>query len=279
VDQRIAVAAWNLGSGFTGLMFAKLKKLARPGQTIVECATAGMPKEHEFVRARLLGLLEANPRPVALIGICIGVAAPTLEAFRSAGVPVVLIDEESEGATTVTSDNVAGGRMAIEHLLANGRSAVAVVAGQLEANGGYSSRLRVEGARRALAARGKALPPERLVEVVTYSTRDGQNAMAQLLEHGREVDAVFCAAGDGCAVGLLSAARERKLKIPGQVAVLGYDDLPLGAISDPPLSTVRQPLDEIAAEAWRLATEETREILARPKRVLFEPRLVRRGSA
>jgi DNA-binding LacI/PurR family transcriptional regulator len=278
MDQRIAVAAWNLGSGFCGILFSKMKKLVKPGQSIIECPTV-MPREHEYAIGKLLGLLEADPRPTALIGICMPLAARTRDAFREAGVPVVLIDEETEGCSTVSSDNLGGGQAAAEHLLKLRRRSIAVVAGNADADGGYASRLRVEGVRRALAKQGLTLLPENQVEVPTYSTRDGQVAMAQLLDNGKRVDAVFCAAGDGCAVGMLSTARERKVKIPDQVAVLSYDDLPLGAISDPPLSTIRQPLERIVAEAWRLATEEAAEILARPKKVLLETKLVLRSSA
>lgn len=278
MDQRIAVAAWNVGSGFCGILCSKLKKRVKPGQAIVECSTV-MQKDHEYAIGRLLGLLEEAPRPAALIGLCIRLAPRTLAAYRAAGIPVILIDEETPGCTTVASDNVAGGYLAGKHLLELERRSIAVVAGNPGLDGGYSSRLRLEGLRQALSEGGLDLPPENVAEVPTYSTRDGQVAMAQLLDDGHEVDGVFCAAGDGCAVGLLSTARERRVKIPDQVAVLSYDDLPLGTISDPPLSTVRQPLDEITAEAWRLATEETAAILEEPKQVFFEPRLVLRQSA
>jgi LacI family transcriptional regulator len=278
MDKRIAVAAWNLGSGFCGLLFSKIKKRVRTGQSIVECATV-MPHEHEYAIGRLLAPLEAGPKPAALVGLCLTLDARVLKAYRAAGVPVILIDEEGEGCTTVSSDNAAGGYTAVKHLLSLKRKSIAVVGGNPAADGGYSSRLRVEGARRAMAEQGMALLPENVVEVPTFSTRDGQVAMAQLLDNGKQVDGIFCAAGDGCAVGLLSAARERRVKVPDQVAVMSYDDLPLGAISDPPLSTVRQPIDEIVAEAWRLATEESEALLSKPKQILYPPTLVLRSSA
>ncbi len=278
MDNSIAVAAWNLGSGFCGILFSKLKSRVRTGQSIVECATV-MPHEHEYAVGRLMGLLEREPRPTAFIGLCLKVEARVREAYRAAGVPIILIDEEQEGCSTVSSDNAAGGHLAVQRLLALKRRSIAVVCGSPDADGGYTSRLRLEGVKKALAASGLSLQPENVVEVPKFSTRDGQVAMAQLLDNGQRVDGIFCAAGDGCAVGLLSTARERRVKIPGQVAVVSYDDLPLGAISDPPLSTIRQPLDEIAAEAWRLATEAREELLAKPKRVLYPPTLVLRSSA
>ena len=114
--------------------------------------------------------------------------------------------------------------------------------------------------------------------MVDYSRKDGVTALGALLGRKRRYDAIFCAAGDVSATGILAAARERGLRIPEDLAVLGYDDHELARMSHPPLSTFRQPLDEIAARTWRLATEETAEILAKPKKVLLKPVLVRRDS-
>jgi DNA-binding LacI/PurR family transcriptional regulator len=115
--------------------------------------------------------------------------------------------------------------------------------------------------------------------VVQYTRKDGVAAMTRLLDARRSLDAVFCAAGDACATGMLAVARERGIKVPEQIAVMGYDDSPLASISDPPLTTVRQPLDQIAREAHRLATEAPAELLARPRTILLEPTLVKRASA
>jgi LacI family transcriptional regulator len=277
MDARIAVASVSLGSGFPGLMFASVRKQLRPGQTIVECATV-RPAETEFARTRLLGLLEGTPRPIAFIGICIRPDDETLAAYRAARMPVVLIDEEAPEASTVASDNLAGGYLAGQHLVAKGRRSIAVVSGRARVEGGYNAAQRVKGLEKALDEAGLSLARECLVEVVDYSRKDGVAAMEALLTSGRRIDAVFCAAGDACATGVLAAARERRVRIPEDVAVVGYDDNPLAGIADPPLTTVRQPIELIAREAHRLATEETAAIFARPKRVLFEPRLVTRSS-
>lgn len=74
-------------------------------------------------------------------------------------------------------------------------------------------------------------------------------------------------------------AKERGLKVPDDVAIVGFDDNAVAAISDPPLTTVRQPLQRLADEAFRLATAETAAILARPTRAIFPPELVVRASA
>jgi LacI family transcriptional regulator len=69
------------------------------------------------------------------------------------------------------------------------------------------------------------------------------------------------------------------VRIPEDIAIVGFDDNALAAIADPPLTTVRQPAERMADEAFRLATEETAEVLARPRRVILKPELVLRKSA
>lgn len=276
--MRIAVGAVNLYAGFTGVVYGKLKKQLRPNQEIVDVVTHHQ-HDSDFARQRLLSLLATEPRPVALIALCIKPGPGVIEAYRAAGAPVVIIDEQAEGASTVATDNVACGRIAGQRLLATGRRSIGVVSGRCGLDGGWSARLRQKGLRAALADAGVPFSDENLIEVVDYSHKDGNNALASFLDRRPAVDGIFCAAGDGAAAGILSAARARGVKIPDQIAVVSCDDLPIASISDPPLTTVRQPLEAIAREAHRLVTEEAAEILRRPKRVLLDPTLIARQSA
>lgn len=273
-ELRIAVATTNFGYAFQASTLKRIKEHVKAGQTVVQCATDGVA---ERAQTRLLKLLEQ--KPAALIGICIRPDPAVIQAYAAARVPVVLIDEETDGASTVTSDNFQAGRMAADYLLGKGRKRLAVVAGKMNVDGGYNALQRVNGARKALADRGMALPEGCLIEVSQYSHKNGADAIAQLLAERRNVDAIFCAAGDNCASGLLSAAGERGVKVPQALAVVGYDDLPLAAIATPPLTTIQQPLDQIAAAAFELATSGAAEILAKPKKIYFEPKLVVRESA
>ncbi len=278
MQAHIAVASVNLATGFGGTMFAHLKKSLRPGQAIVECSTIHQ-HETELSRGRLLALLTQDPKPIALVGVCFRPDPATVAAYRAAGVPVVLIDEEAEGASTVATDNLAGGRLAGEHLARAGRRSVAIVAGKLYAEATYVSQQRRRGAEKALAEHGVRVAPENVFEAPFYARKEGAAIMAQLLDAGRSIDAIFCAAGDVCAAGMLAVARERRVAVPGQLAIVGYDDNPQASICEPPLTTIRQPIEEMAHEALRLATARTAGILSRPERVLLPPTLVVRASA
>lgn len=278
MDVRIAVASPNLGAGFAAQLYSLVRKLLRPGQELAECAIP-VKADPAFVRGRLLQLLGGDPRPIALIGICLRPDAETLADFRAASAPVVLIDEEIEGASTVAFDSFTGGYLAGQHLARTGRRSIAVVSGRVDVNGGYNALHRVNGFAKAMAEHHLPFSMDEVIQVREYSRRDGVNAMSQLVAEARKLDALFSAAGDATATGVIAAAREQRIDVPGQLAVVGYDDSPLASISTPMLTTIRQRPEALAREAFRLATEETAAILARPAKVLLAPTLVVRESA
>ncbi len=277
MDVCVAVASPSLASGFAGLMYAQLKKSLRPGQAIAECATP--QNGPEVARSRMLALLESDPKPVAMIAICYRPDVATVEAYRAKGVPIVLIDEEAEGTSTVAYDSFAGGYLAGQYLARAGREAIAVVSGWMHVNGGYNAIQRVNGFAKAMAEAALPFRIEDVIEVRDYTHREGVTALSRICDEGRKVDAVFSAAGDATATGILAAARDRRIQVPEQLAVMGYDDNPMAAISDPPLTTIRQSVERLAAEALLLATAAAAEVLARPKRLLLAPTLVQRRSA
>jgi DNA-binding LacI/PurR family transcriptional regulator len=277
-EVRIAVASPTLGAGFAGLLYSHLKKLLKPGQSLVEVGIANR-YDPDWIRSRTLQLFEGDPPPVALIAICLRTDPVVLEALRAKGAPAILVDEEAEGASTVGFDSFAGGYLAGEHLAKLGRKHLAIVSGEMHINGGYNALQRVKGFQKALAERGLPFKIQDAIEVVEYSRKDGVTAMTRLLRERRKVDAIFSAAGDATASGLLATAREHGIQVPEELAILGYDDSPMASLTTPPLSTIRQSLERLAAEALRLATEARTECLARPKKVLFPPTLVLRGTA
>ncbi len=271
---RIVVASQSFGARFQTLVFGHMRRALEPGEVIEECQIV-RPREQDFLEERLRAVLRGPARPTALIAICLRPDRRTVADFRAEGVPVVLIDEEVEGASTVACDNRAGGYLAAKHLVRSGRRAIGVVAGPADH---FNAAERLAGVAKALEEHHLGLRPEAVFEAPTYVRKDGEAAMARVLRDGPKVDALFCAAGDTCALGALSVAREARVKVPEQLAIIGFDDIPLASISDPPLTTVRQPLDAMAREALRLA-RCGEEILARPQRTLLDPALVSRSSA
>jgi len=170
---------------------------------------------------------------------------PLPDILAEAGVPLVLCGRpfDDREVAFVDADNRGGAAVAIEHLVGTGRRRIATVTGPLDMIAGVD---RYAGYREALVAAGHEVRPE-LVAEGDFTEAGGQRAMEQLLARVPDLDAVFVAS-DPMAVGALRALRAAGRRVPEDVAVVGFDDSPLSRVTDPPLSTVRQPVDEMGRE-------------------------------
>ncbi|MFJ9107603.1 LacI family DNA-binding transcriptional regulator [Streptomyces sp. NPDC102283] len=165
-----------------------------------------------------------------------------------------------------------GARLAAEHLLGRGCRRIATISGPLDVPAGQA---RLTGFRDAMARHGHPYIP---IAEGRFTQESGEAAMERLLAEHPDVDGVF-AANDLMALGACHVLREHGRSIPGDVAVVGFDDSSAALACRPPLTTVRQPVEGMAAEMTRLLLDR----LARPDgpvtSVIFEPELVVRGSA
>jgi LacI family transcriptional regulator len=168
-----------------------------------------------------------------------------LDLVHSSGIPVVLIDEREYGSDfpTVRADNIAGARDAVRHLFDRGRRRIGVIHTRL-VDPVYGQRLR--GYQEALGARGCA--SDHVVEASGVFSADGEAATEALLSRVPDLDALVCVT-DQLAVGAMRAIRRRGLSIPGDVAVVGFDDSGLAEDADPPMTTIHLPLAEMGAAA------------------------------
>jgi LacI family transcriptional regulator len=249
-----------------------LKKLLKPEEIALRAVTdeAGVQKDH-FKR------ILTQVKPTTLISMDVRPDADIVAAYTSADVPIVLLDEEAAGVSTIATDNYMGGRIAGEYLITKGKKKIAIVSGRTQVKGGYNAEQRLKGFQQALRAKGLSIPQGCMIEVLHYSREDGVEVMPKLLNAG--VDAIFCAAGDNCALGLITVAKERKIRIPEDIAIVGFDDLLIAQISTPKLTTIRQPLKEIAEAAYKMSVIHRDEILRKPEKIIFKPELVVRQSA
>ena len=272
--RHLAVVATNFAFSFQVKMLAFITNRLQPNQNLVHYSTLSKP---DVELRRMRSILDL-PRPLAVIGISIRPETSMIEAFKAAEIPVVLIDEQTDDASTVTTDNFAGGRLAAEHLLSRGKKHIAVVSGYTQIKGGFSNLQRLEGFKAGLATGGLTVAPDCLIEVLNYSYQEGHEAMTKWLKQKTIIDAVFSCAGDDCALGMLRAAQEHGVRIPADIAILGYDDMDTARLANPPLSTVRQPLQEMAETAYRLASNSGRDLVSHPKKAVLTPTLVVRAS-
>ena len=156
------------------------------------------------------------------------------------------------GVSVVDVDNQRGGRDATVHLVEHGHRAVATITGPLEWR---SARERLDGYREALAAHGLAEEPALVEHAPDWSVESGREAARRLLDSERPFTALF-AQSDLFALGAISELRSRGLDVPGDVSVVGYDDIPVARYLDPPLTTMSQPMREVGALAVRLVVEQ-----------------------
>ncbi len=177
---------------------------------------------------------------------------PLPAALLAAGVPVVTAGRPRYGSLpSVDVDNRGGAAAATTHLLASGRRRVATVTGPLDMSAGTD---RLAGWRDALTAAG--LPAgEDLVRTADFTEEGGRLAVRDLLAHVKDLDAVFVAS-DLMAAGALEALRGAGRTVPGDVAVVGFDDRPLARHLSPPLTTVRQPIEEIGRRMTQLLLDQ-----------------------
>ncbi len=178
----------------------------------------------------------------------------------------------SQPISYVDVANDAGAGIAAEHLVNRGCRRIAMVTGP---DSVPASQDRLAGFRAAMARLGRAYFPS----VAGNFTHDsGEAAMHQLLAGHPDIDGVF-AANDLMAQGALVALREAGRAIPDDVAVIGFDDSSAATAARPALTTVRQPLEDMAAEAARMLLARVDDPGLGAASVIFEPTLVRRQSA
>src|SRR5688572_1723532 len=172
--------------------------------------------------------------------------ADPLPAFLAErGIPVVVGGRPSRGTTVdvVDVDNVQGALQAVRHLIALGRRRIVTVTGPLDM---APAQDRLSGYRSGLAEAGIE-PDPRLELAGDFEQMTARDAVERFLSEGETFDAVF-AASDAMALGAMSALRRAGLRVPDDVAIVGYDDSALALSAEPPLSSVRQPIEEMGRE-------------------------------
>ena len=203
-------------------------------------------------------------------------ADPRLAALAARGTPVVVVARGSGlGLGSVTVDDVLGGDLAVTHLLDNGHRHIAFV-GRASDFGHTADRL--AGARRAVAREGAE--PLTVLETDRTDVAEGRRAGERLagIPAARRPTAVFCA-NDLLALGFLQQAVRLGLRVPEDVAIVGYDDIEFAEAATVPLTTVAQPRQLIGRTAVELLLEQGRGAPPTdPREIVFKPELVVRDS-
>ncbi|MCX4831900.1 LacI family transcriptional regulator [Streptomyces sp. NBC_00006] len=274
----IGLLVLDMGNPFFVDVARGAERAARDaGLGVMVCNSAQSPAEEAeylslFAEQRVRGVLLT---PAEATG-------PTVEAFRRHDIPFVLVDRVAEGATecSVSVDDVNGGALAVRHLIDAGHRSIAYVSGPRTLNQVQDRR---QGALRALEEAG--LPSSALRELPTerLDVAAGRDAGARLLGLTERPTAVFCA-NDLLALGVLQSLYAAGVRVPDDIAIVGYDDIEFAAAAAVPLTSVRQPAVHMGALAADLLLEEIEaaddpERAHEHRRVVLQPELVVRGSS
>lgn len=236
----------DLGNAWATELIAGVERAGREAGVAIVLSEIGgahqpLPSWIESVLAR---------RPMGVIMVYSSLAPEQRAQLDARRIPYVVvdpIDEEDDSVPCVGSANFNGGRLATRHLIELGHRRIAVIGGHPTA---LTSRARVAGYRDALTAAGID-PDPGLTRHGGFSVEGGYEAVGALLDGDDPPTAIF-AGNDLQALGAYRAILERRLRIPEDVSVVGYDDIPLAEWIHPSLTTVHQPLLEMAHQATRL---------------------------
>ncbi|MFE9247846.1 LacI family DNA-binding transcriptional regulator [Streptomyces sp. NPDC007088] len=247
--------------------------LAQQGLTPVLCTqTKGGVSEADYVDL----LLQQQVSGVVFAGGLYAQAEAPHDHYRRLAerrIPVVLINAAIEqlGFPGVSCDDAVAVEQAWRHLASLGHERIGLVLGPADH---IPSQRKLAAARGVVAAAGGELPDSRVVRAM-FSLEGGQAAAARLLDQG--VTGFVCAS-DPYALGVVRAAKRRGLSVPGDVSVVGFDDSAFMNCTEPPLTTVRQPIEAMGRAAVDLLAVQIGGGAAASEELLFEPELVVRGS-
>lgn len=225
------------------------------------------PLVADMLNRRVEGLLIINPRDDERYEY--------LTALVKRNIPIVYLKNTSGGnsVSAVSMNDIRGGRMATQHLLNLGHTRIAIIIG---AENEECVADRLTGYKQALSEAGIDPDPDLIIQG-DWSPRSGREAVASLI--GKQIDftAVF-AQNDRMAAGIIRGLRIAGREVPADISVIGYDDIPLASYFDPPLTTIKQPMDQFGLIGTQLLIEAVKNPSNQPQSIVLEPQLIERHT-
>lgn len=240
------------------------------GYSVIICSTDNKDERIE----RYISVLKQKRVDGIIIGT--GLENTTILQNLSSTIPVVVIGREVTAVPvhTVVADDWLGGVVAARHLLSLGHRRMAVLAENLKIN---SSRERLRGFKQTIEEAGLTLTED---DVMTcqYGLEDGKGRTSELLARFDRPTALFCC-NDLIAVGALQAAKVAGIQVPSQLSIVSFDNTILASVTDPPLTSIAQPMEQLGAAAVDLLMEEFEEALTVKRRITLRTELIVRQSS
>ncbi|NDK31844.1 LacI family DNA-binding transcriptional regulator [Nesterenkonia haasae] len=274
--RTLGIALANLNNPFFVDVALGAEKAARENDMGVVITNSAYDAHIENQNLELL----VQQRVQGLIISPVDESSSRLQMLRDRGVPMVFVDrvgEHSDGGWSVVVDDERGGALAAQYLLETGHTSIALVG---HPKSSLKVRARLDGVR-AVVEQRQGISFE-VLETASWTVDAGREAGHLIADMDPTIrpTGIMCA-NDLLALGALQTLNGRGLRVPHDIAVIGYDDLEWAAVASPPLTTIRQPRDLLGATAVRMLLELFRDggALPRNNHVVLQPELVIRDTA
>lgn len=256
---------------FSILTFAMEKTLFASDYRTLVCSS----EEDALKEAAYIDIL-LRQRVDGVVLVPTGRSAENINRLLQARIPVVLIDRDLPGLpiNRVLSDNHGGAYAGVKHLIELGHRQIALIGGPPHSQ---AIQARTEGAAHAFQEAGIEIDPNLVVIDTRYELDIGYRAARRLMQYRQPPTAIF-ALTDVIAVGVLHAAAELDLRLPDDLSVMGFDDIPLASYVIPPLTTVAQPIYEMGQTAVEILMRHLRDRDAPLETIKLDTQIVMRKS-
>lgn len=233
-------------------------------------------KEPEKCKEILLGKMAD-----AAMVICMKPEQRYMQKMRSSGKHIILIEDTLDGFPGVRFDNFEGAYSAVKYLASTGRKKIGISVSNLQENVIHSFvDDRLSGYKAALKDSGLAFNKDYVLITPTYTYEFGIETYRRYKESGLKLDAIFFASGDLCAAAFLKEAQKDGINIPDDIAIVGFDNSIIAAVTSPGLTTIRQPAGDMGKKACEMAVSLLNGSDQFKEQVItFKPELIKRESA
>ncbi len=240
------------------------------GYSVIFCNTEGQPAKENFYLDVVV-----KKRVDGVILVSVGIPGTHLQQLEAQNVPLVIVDRQSKeySIDTVLTDNLRGGLLATQHLIRLGHRRIACITGSSTLNPSYQ---RFAGYEQALREAGLEFDPG-LHRTGDFHAASGWEIGLELLRRARPPSAIF-ACNDMMAIGVLRAASEAGLRVPEDLALVGFDDIELALYTNPPLTTVSQDKARISEIAFDMLMRRVEDRETKIQIEFLQPALVVRRS-
>ncbi|MFD0694455.1 LacI family DNA-binding transcriptional regulator [Paenibacillus sp. GCM10027628] len=242
------------------------------GYSVIMCSTDNKDERVE----RYITLLEQK----SVDGIIIGTGIENMEILsllQNKSIPIAMIAREASALAvdTVVADDFVGGMLAAEHLISLGHRRVAILAENLKVS---SSRERIRGFKQGMHDAGISFSDDNII-ICEYKVEEGKRGIQELLgrSSAEHPTAIFCC-NDLLAIGALQGAKELGLRVPKALSIVGFDNTILATVTDPPLTTVSQPMEQMGKLVFNLLIDNLEKKDGIKQRIVLRPELIIRQS-